>query len=139
MISVESEEPSIEVEQVERSRSANPGRWFFRWRLRSKTELAMRLVSVHVPHGKFKAEECKFLPSVKIAAKENFVLEVAVKCDEPPETIIENAFLILLVDWRESQWRFFVRLQIRINQQGEPDTKTESITAQRVGFSGVFN
>lgn len=99
----------------------------------------MRLLSVRVPHGKFKAEECKFLPSVEIAAKDSFVLEVAVTCDEPPETTIENAFLILLVDWQDTQWRFFVRLQIQVNQQGEPDSATESITAQRVGFSGVFN
>lgn len=136
---VESGEPSINVEQVERSRSANHGGWLFKWRMRNQTEKAMRVVSVRVPHGKFKAEECKFLPPVEIAAKGGFVLDVAVRCDEPPETVIENAFLILLVDWRESHWRFFVRLQIRINQQGEPDTKTESITAQRVGFSGVFN
>jgi hypothetical protein len=136
---VESERPSIEVVQVEQSRSLNPGRWLFRWRVENKTEKAMRLVSVRVPHGKFKAEESKFLAPVEIGAKNSFVLEVAVTCEQPPETVIENAFLILLVDWQESKWRFFVRLQITVNHQGEPDTKTESITAQRVGFSGVFN
>jgi hypothetical protein len=134
-----SDELSIGVEQVERSRSANSGEWLFTWRVRNQTQRAMRLVSVRVPHGKFKAEEFKFLAPVEIGAKNSFVLEVAVTCEQPPETVIENAFLILLVDWQESKWRFFVRLQIGINQQGEPDTKTESITAQRVGFSGVFN
>ena len=99
----------------------------------------MRLVSVRVPHGKFKAEERKFLPPVEIAAKDSFILDMAVTCEEPPETTIENAFLILFVDWQESKWRLFVRLQIRVNQQGEPDSATESITAQRVGFSGIFN
>jgi hypothetical protein len=132
-----SEEPSIGVEEVERSRSANSGEWLFTWRVRNQTEKPMRPVSVRVPHGKFKAEECKFLPSEEIAAKDSFVLEVAVTCQEPPQTIIENAFLILLVDWQESKWRFFVRLQIRVNQQGEPESETESITVQRVGFSGV--
>jgi hypothetical protein len=136
---VVSEEPIIDVEQVERSRTANPGRWLFSWRLRNKSETAMGLVSVRVPHGKFKAEESKFLAPVEIGAKNSFVLEVAVTCEQPPETVIENAFLILLVDWQESKWRFFVRLQITVNHQGEPDTKTESITAQRVGLSGVFN
>ena len=136
---VESDEPSIDVEQVERRRSANSGEWLFRWRVRNQTEKAMRLVSMRVPHGKFKAEECKFVPSIEIAAKDSFVLEVAVTCDEPPGTTIENAFLILLVDWQQSQWRFFVRLRVGVNQQAEVDTETESITAQRVGFSGVFN
>lgn len=134
---VETDEPSIDVEQVERSRSANSSGWLFRWRVQNQTAKAMRLLSVRVPHGKFKAEECKFLPTVEIAAKDSFILEVAVTCDEPPDATIENAFLILLVDWRESHWRLFVRLRIRVNQQGQPDTATESITVQRVGFSGV--
>jgi hypothetical protein len=132
-----SAESSIGVEQVERSRSANPGGWLFRWRVQNQTAKAMRLLSLRVPHGKFKAEECKFLPPVEIGAKNSVVLEVAVTCQEPPQTIIENAFLILLVDWQESKWRFFVRLQISVNQQGEPESETESITVQRVGFSGV--
>lgn len=136
---VVSEESSIGVEQVERSRIPDREGWLFRWLVRNQTERAMRLVSVRVPHGKFKAEESKFVPLVELAPKDSFLVEVAVTCDEPPNTTVENAFLILLVDWQESKWRFFVRLQIRINQQGEPDTKTESITAQRVGFSGVFN
>ena len=134
---VESDEPRIDLEQVERSRTANPGGWLFRWRVGNQTESGMRLLSVRVPHGKFKAEESKFLPPVEIGAKNSFVLEVAVTCDQPSETVIENAFLILLVDWRESHWRLFVRLRIRVNQQGQPDTATESITVQRVGFSGI--
>ena len=138
-MSVESEEPSIEVAQVEQSRSLNPGRWLFKWRVEDKTEKAMRLLSVRVPHGKFKAEERKFLSAAKIAAEDSLILELVVACEEPPETIIENAFLILLVDWQENSWRFFVRLRISVDQQGHPETATESITVQRVGFSGVSN
>ena len=136
---VENDELSIAVDQVERSSGANPGWWLFKWRVRNQTYEAMRLLSVRVPHGKFKGEDLRFVPSVEIAGKDCLILEVAVRCDEPPETIIENAFLILLVDWQQSQRRFFVRLQVRVNQQGEVDTVTESITAQRVGFSGVSN
>ena len=134
-----SDEPSIEVEQVERGRRENPGRWCFRWRVRNKTAKAMRLLSVRVPHGRFKAEERKLLPPATIAARDNFILDMAVTCDEPPGTIIENAFLILFVDWQENQWRLFVRLQITVNQQGNPAAATQSITVQRVGFSGISN
>jgi hypothetical protein len=136
---VVSEEPSIGVEQVERSRIPDREGWLFRWRVRNQTEKPMRPVSMRVPHGKFKAEECKFVPLVELAAKDSFLVEVAVTCDEPPNTTVENAFLILLADWQQSQWRFFVRLRIRVNHQGEVDTVTESITSQRVGFSGVSN
>ena len=138
-MAVESEEPSIEVAQVEQSRSLNPGRWLFRWRVENKTEKAMHLISVRVPHGKFKAEERKFLPPATIDARDSFILDMAVDCEEPPETIIENAFLILFVDWQENHWRLFVRLQIRVNQQGNPAAVTQSVTVQRVGFSGISN
>jgi hypothetical protein len=136
---VESEEPSIAVEQVEPSRRENSNRWFFRWRLRNKSNHAMRLSSVRAPHGKFKAEERKLLPPATIAAGDSFILDMAVTCEEPPGTIIENAFLILFVDWQENHWRLFVRLQITVNQQGNPAAATQSITVQRVGFSGISN
>jgi hypothetical protein len=65
------------------------------------------------------------------------ILELAVACQEPPNTIVENAFVILLVNWLGNGWRFFVRLLITVDQQGRPQTTTESITVQQVGFSGV--
>jgi len=101
------------------------------------TETPMSLVSVRAPHGKFKAEEREFGPEVKISAQDHFILDLAVACEEPPNTIVENAFLILLVSWQENQWRVFVRLRITVDQQGRPQTTTESISAQQVGFSGV--
>jgi hypothetical protein len=134
---VESGEPKIEIEQVEPSRSENPGRWLFKWRVRNETETTMSLLSVRIPHGKFKAEERKFLPPSNILAEDSLFLEMVISCEEPPNTIIENAFLILLVDWQENHWRLFVRLQIKIDQQGRVDTATESVTVQQVGFSGV--
>jgi hypothetical protein len=138
-MTVENEGPKIEVEQVERGTSEKLGRWLFKWRVRNVTETPMSLLSVRVPHGKFKAEERKFGPALKVAAQDHFILDLAVACEEPPNTIVNNAFLILLVSWQENQWRFFVRLRITVNQQGQPQTTTESITVQQVGFSGVPN
>jgi hypothetical protein len=137
VIDVESEKPSIEVEQAEQSRRGRPDPWLFRWRVENKTEKAMHLLSVRVPHGKFKAEERRFLPPVKIAAQDHCMLDLSVACREPPNTIVENAFLILLANWQENHWRFFVRLRIAVDQQGHPETTTESITVQQVGFSGI--
>lgn len=138
-MSVANEGPKIEVEQFEPSRSENSGRWLFKWRVRNVTETPMSLLSVRVPHGKFKAEERKFVPSAKIAAQDHFIIDLAVACEEAPNTIVDNAFLILLVNWQENLSRFFVRLRIMVNEQGQPQTKTESITVQQVGFSDVSN
>ena len=132
-------EPQIEVEQAECGMSKKPGQWLFKWRVRNVTETPMNLLSVRVPHGKFTADDRKFGPAAKIAAQDSLILDLAVASQEPPNTIIENAFLILLVDWQENQWRFFVRLRIAVDHRGHPQTVTESITVQRVGFSGVSN
>jgi len=136
---VKTENPSIAVDQVEPSRSENSGRWLLKWRVRNVTETPMSLLSVRLPHGKFKAEERKFGTALKVAAQDHFIVDLAVACEEPPNTIVDNAFLILLVSWQENQWRFFVRLRIMVNEQGQPQTTTESITVQQVGFSGVPN
>src|SRR5688572_23994477 len=96
MMAVENEGPKMEVEQVEQSRSANSGGWSFEWRVQNQTETPMTLLSVRVPHGKFKAEDRRFGPAIKIAAQDHFILEVDIACQEPPNTIVENAFLILL-------------------------------------------
>ena len=138
-MSVGDERPKIEVEQVERGTSNNPAQWLFKWRVRNVTATPMNLLSVRVPHGKFKADERKVGPAAKIAAQGSLTLDLIVACQEPPNTIIENAFLILLVHWQENQWRFFVRLRIMIDHRGHPGTTTESITVQQVGFSGVSN
>ena len=62
---------------------------------------------------------------------------MTVSCAEPAGAVIENGFLILLVEWLKDRWRIFVRLRVTINQQGVPETATQLITTQRVGFSGV--
>jgi hypothetical protein len=138
-MSVENEGPKIEIEQAECGASEKPGLWLFKWRVQNVTEMPMSLLSVRVPHGKFKAEERRFGPALKVAAQDHFILDLAVACEEPPNTIIENAFLILLVSWRQNHWRFFVRLRIMVDDEEQPQTTIESITVQQVGFSGVPN
>jgi hypothetical protein len=78
-----------------------------------------------------------FDPPLQAAAGQAVTIEMPVLCGEPVGAVIENGFLILLVEWLDKQWRIFVRLRVTINQQGVPETATELITTQRVGFSGV--
>jgi hypothetical protein len=60
---------------------------------------------------------------------------MALSFDELPGSIVENAFLILRVQWRNSQWRIFVRFLVTADSDGRPETRTELITTQPVGFS----
>ena len=86
-------------------------------------------------HGKFRSEERFFDPPLQAAAGKAATIEMPVLCDEPVGAVIENGFLILLVEWLDKHWRIFVRLRVIVNQQGVPETATELITTQRVGFS----
>ena len=129
--------PQINVEQIHRIKGLEKGHWVFQWRVENRTNRFLRLCSVRVPHGKFKAAERELKPGLEIGAGKNSIIDLLVVCDEPAGAIVENAFLIFLVQWLEAKWRLFVRLRVTINQQGEPETATELITNQRVGFSGV--
>jgi hypothetical protein len=134
---VSGDSPQITVEQIHRIKRPRTGHWVFQWRIENRTDHSLRLCSVRAPHGKFKADESKLKPGLEIGSGKNSSIELMVVCDEPAGAIVENAFLILLVEWLQAKWRLFVRLRVTIDQKGEPETVTELITTQRVGFSGV--
>jgi hypothetical protein len=134
---VSDDEPKISVEEIRRSKEVERGRWLFGWRVQSLTEPPITFLAARCPHGQFKSEERFFEPPLQADAVQAATIEMPVLCDEPVGAVIENGFLILLVEWLDKQWRIFVRLRVIVNQQGVPETATELITTQRVGFSGV--
>jgi len=129
--------PRVAVEELHRSKEAEHGRWLFAWRIQNLTGQPIKFLAARCPHGQFRSEERFFDPPLQAAAGKTMTIEMPVRCDEPVGNVIENGFLILLVEWLDKRWRIFVRLRVTINQQGVPETSTELITTQRVGFSGV--
>jgi hypothetical protein len=109
----------------------------FGWLIQNLTEQPIKFLAARCPHGQFKSAERFFDPPLQAAAGKTATIEMPVFCDAPAGAVIENGFLILLVEWLDKQWRIFVRLRVTIGQQGVPETATELITTQRVGFSGV--
>ena len=129
--------PKVTVGELRRNREVKSGRWLFAWRIQNCTQQPIKFLAARCPHGKFRSDEETFDPPLHAPAGKNATIEMSVLCDEPAGSIVENAFLILLVEWLEASWRLFVRFRVTIGQQGEPETATELITTQRVGFSGV--
>ena len=129
--------PQITVEQIHRTRGPEPDHWVFQWRIQNLTEQAISFLAARCPHGQFRSEERFFDPPLHAAAGRTATIEMPVLCDEPAGAVIENGFLILLVEWLDKQWRIFVRLRVIINQEGEPETLSDLITTQQVGFSGI--
>lgn len=62
-------------------------------------------------------------------------LEFAVACAADPGATVENAFLILRVNWLKEPWRILARMQVVFDEQGRPRAITELVTTQRTGFS----
>jgi hypothetical protein len=134
---VSDDEPWIAVEEIRRNREIGSDRWLFGWRIRNLTQQPIKFLAARCPHGKFRSGEKIFDPPLYAAGAENAIIEMLVLCNEPTSTIVENAFLILLIEWLETSWRLFVRFRVTINEKGEPETATELITTQRAGFSGA--
>ena len=127
--------PRISVEQNGRARPGKEGGWHIAWRIRNLEKDAITVQAARLPHGRFKSEERRFANGLAIPRDMSVTLDFAVDCRESPGSVVDNAFLILEVNRLQVSWRIFVRFKVAFNEAGEPETKTELTTVQRVGFS----
>jgi hypothetical protein len=129
--------PEIALRQIGAHRARRPGWWHIRWELQNKTSRAVELIAARLPHGKFKAPEMRFEPALELDPGRRHEFEMEVLCRELPGAVIENAFVILEARCLGQSWRIFARLRVALDRQGLPGATSESITAQKIGFSGV--
>ena len=125
------------LDQVSRVRAQRPGRWLMSWQIQNLGQGTLKILSALLPHGRFRCEEEELDPILMMQPKESAPLDFSVKCEEPPGTIVENAFLILRVLWEGEPWRILARLRVFISEGGVPETTTELVTTQPVGFSSL--
>jgi hypothetical protein len=111
------------------------GRWLCTWRIQNLSQEPLQLLSVGLPHSRFRSEEQELSPAPELLPGESAHLTLPVACCEPMGTVVENAFLILRVLWREQPWRIFARLRVVFAQDSVPENSTVVITTQPVGFS----
>jgi hypothetical protein len=127
--------PTVVVESVGPCVASVGGRWLCTWRIHNLTQEPLQLLAAGLPHSRFRSEEQELSPAPKLLLGESARLALAVACREPTGTVVENAFLILRVLWREQPWRILARLRVVFDQHGVPENSTEVITTQPVGFS----
>ena len=77
------------------------------------------------------------MPPLDLAPGKGNKFHVSVRCHEPSGLVTENAFVIFQAIWRGEPWRIFARIRVAVRTDGRPETETESITTQKVGFSGI--
>lgn len=129
--------PQVLVEQASRGAGPTPDRWLVAWHIWNLGQQPLQLLAGRLPHSRFRSEERELDPRPKLLPGESARLEFAVACSELPETVVENAFLILRVLWLEKPWRILARLRVVFDEQGGPQTTTEVVTVQPVGFSDL--
>jgi hypothetical protein len=130
-------EPQIVLTQVSAERHAVMECWSIDWLVENKSANILHILAVRLPHGQFKSDERRFDPALDLSAGERRQFQTFVHCDEPAGLVTENAFVIFSVNWLGEPCRVFVRLRVTVTADGRPQTATELITTQRVGFFGV--
>ncbi len=127
--------PAIALRQVYAHRHPTTDDWSIGWTVENKKAQSLKISSVRLPHGQFKAQEREFELALNLTGGGSAEFETLVHCKEPPGLVTENAFVIFYVSWLSAPWRIFVRVRVQIDAQLAPQAAVESITTQRVGFS----
>src|SRR2546425_6019203 len=130
--------PQVLIEQASRRAGTGSDCWLVAWHIQNLSRQPLQLLAARLPHSRFRSEERELVPVPQLLPGERARLEFPVACSGLPGTVVENAFLILRVLWLEEPWRVFARLRIVFDEQGGPQTTTEVVTVQRVGFSNLL-
>ena len=104
-------------------------RWTCTFVLHNEGTLPLELEAAWIPHGRFRGDG-RLPVSGQIGPGATQELEFAVTAEEPPGTIVENAFLILRVRVAGAAWRVFIRLRIEFDLAARPTPVVEAITTQ---------
>ena len=125
--------PQVVVEQAGKSTKSSPERWLVAWNVRNIGQEPLEIVAGRLPHSKFRAEERQL--NLFLSPGQSARVEFEVACRGAPGTVIENAFLILSVRWSGQPWRILARMRMVLDEESGPQTITELVTTQRMGFS----
>lgn len=123
--------PQVSIERDGVPAVAEDDRWRMGWHVANRGAAPLQLLATWLPHGRFRGERQDLTPPAELVPGERFHLQFSVACSEAADGIVENAFIILQVRWRDAHWRVFARLRISFDDAGRPESATELITAQR--------
>jgi hypothetical protein len=103
------------------------GQWRVAWRISNPGGESLRLVDAWVPHGRFRGEG--HIPlAATVEPGESSVVELNVSAEEPPGSVVENAYLILL----SPPWRLFARMRVEFDADASPMPIVETLTFQSI-------
>ena len=124
--------PRLSIEPLGIAKRDGEG-WRTTWRVVNPEPDAVRIVAVVAPHSQFRGETSL---NREVRGKASTQFSLVVRIDGAAGSEIENAFVILLVEQGEDRWRILARLRVALEEGARPRPRVETVTVQRVGFSG---
>ena len=107
--------------------------WRTTWRIANPDTASLRVLEAIAPHARFRGQTAL---DREVRGRASTQFPLAVRVDGAEGSEIENAFVILLVKRGAERWRVLARLRVPVDAAGTPRPHIESVTLQRVGFSG---
>ena len=124
--------PRLTIEPLGIAKRDGEG-WRTTWRVANPEAESVRIVAVVAPHSQFRGETSL---DREVRGKASTQFSLVVRIDGGAGSEIENAFVILLVEQGEDRWRVLARLRIALEEGARPRPRVETVSVQRVGFSG---
>ena len=125
-------EPRVSFLTVDcRAHGKSGRRWLATWVLRNDDAQQLHLEMAWIPHGRFRGDGRFGLDAI-VNAGDSTRLEFPVTAQEAPETVVENAFLILRVRSQGRGWRIFTRMRVEFDAQAVPRPRVEVVTLQSI-------
>ena len=107
--------------------------WRTTWRITNTEPDPVRIVAAIAPHSQFRGEASL---DREIRGKGSSEFSLVVRTAGAAGSEIENAFVIVQVQRGDERWRVLARLRVALGDEGKPQPRIETVTWQRVGFSG---
>ncbi|MET0691252.1 MAG: hypothetical protein ABWZ38_09485, partial [Candidatus Binatia bacterium] len=76
--------PAIALRQVRAHRHSPTDDWSIVWTVENKRAQSLKISSVRLPHGQFKAQQIKFENVINLTGGASVEFETLVHCKEPP-------------------------------------------------------
>ena len=124
--------PRLTVAPIGAAKREGDG-WRTTWRISNTEPDAIRVMAAVAPHSQFRGET-SIDRELRGTGSTQFSLVVTTVGTAGSE--IENAFVIVQVQRADERWRFLARLRVALGDAGKPQPRVETVTSQRVGFSG---
>ena len=109
-----------------------PGSWVVHWRIHNERARPVQIDTAVQPHTQFRTPETKL--GRDLSAHGVIDIDLPVRFNEEPGTVVENPFLILRATYEGVSWRILLRVQVTAGIRGEPiASRTLSVSTDRVG------